>query len=159
VFTVRCALFAAIKGTVRIPDSHIEALEDVKYRTGFNANPPKLVLGWKNRKGWDNVLKNTNVTENCWGVAIEGGVVILDPVLGNICTPKNVIRLNLTDNQLKGSIPDLLSNITTLQNLQLGHNQLKGAETCALLSLDSPWPIYTRCLQARFQMQSCRWFT
>ena len=94
-------------------------LEGLKADCGYERNVASKAMGWRRKDGWDDVEANAVVTEGVRGVGIEGGIVVADPVLGNLVTPKYIHRINLTNNQLKGTIPSNFWRVTQLQTLHL----------------------------------------
>ena len=107
-----------------IPQVECEALLDLYHSTdGPN---------WKNNTGWH----ANNTPCNWYGVSCSGGYVTsiylhynqvsgtIPESLGNL---SNLTRLNLSYGQLTGSIPESLGNLNNLQNLQLYNNQLSGS--------------------------------
>jgi len=73
---------------------------------------------WANRSGWEDMIDNINTPPtNCNLRKLYG--VELDSL--------RVYRLDLCDNQLSGSIPDELGNLTNLERLHLSGNQLSGS--------------------------------
>ena len=83
----------------KIDETECHALVDL-YSNTKGAN-------WKQKKGW-NV---TNTPCNWYGVGCGGG---------------HVTELHLSDNQLSGSLPESLVNLSKLSNLILGNNQISG---------------------------------
>ena len=84
----------------QIPPNECEVLLDV-YNNTNGAN-------WKNNTGWN----DTNTPCDWKGVT---------------CDDSHITRLDLGGNQLSGSIPNSLGNLSNLQNLYLLWNQLSGA--------------------------------
>ena len=122
----RQAVEAAIHGTVKIPQDHVDVMESLRDSLGFERSVRQQAMGWKHKGGWKDVEANAVVTEGVWGVGIEGGIVVSDPVLGNLVTPKFVHRINLGMNRLKGRIPAGVFRVATLQELDLGFNRIFG---------------------------------
>ena len=114
----RQAVEAAIHGTVKIPQDHVDVMESLRDSLGFERSVRQQAMGWKHKGGWKDVEANAVVTEGVWGVGIEGGIVVSDPVLGNLVTPKFVHRINLGMNRLKGRIPAGVFRVATLQELE-----------------------------------------
>lgn len=97
---------------------------------------------WTNKTNW---LSNNDIST--WhGVSVSNGKVTgldlslnnltgtIPAALGNLNTLEN---LNLTGNQLGGAIPTALGNLNTLENLNLSFNQLRGAIPAALGNLSN----------------------
>ena len=97
---------------------------------------------WTNKTNW---LSNNNIST--WhGVSVSDGLVTgLDLSLNNLTGTipaalgnlNNLENLSLTGNQLRGVIPAALGNLNNLENLNLSFNQLSGAIPAALGNLSN----------------------
>ena len=91
--------------------------EQRKIETTFNALKAlyRATNGgsWHNSTGWDTTTAPTSIEDfNDWyGVTVEGG---------------NLTNLDMIQNDLTGTIPPEIGNLTNLQTLSLGLNQLTG---------------------------------
>ena len=70
----RQAVEAAIHGTVKIPQDHVDVMESLRDSLGFERSVRQQAMGWKHKGGWKDVEANAVVTEGVWGVGIEGGI-------------------------------------------------------------------------------------
>ena len=118
-------LLGVCGGTARAqtPDPERAALEALYDATGGD--------DWVNNTNWKSALP----VDDWHGVTVSGGKVtklVLDdnelsgsipPALGNLTS---LTGLYLDDNELSGSIPTALGNLTSLQQLVLGANGLTG---------------------------------
>ncbi len=86
--------------TTGIPESECLALVDLYNATGGG--------NWNNSTNW----KTATAIDSWYGVAVANG---------------NVVRLYLHDNNLVGSLPSTLGNLTKLSWLFLDINQLTGS--------------------------------
>lgn len=103
-----------------ISQAEHDALMDLYNSTGGQS--------WYNSSGWGGALG----TENTWyGVVTDAGNTI-------------VLQLNLDDNNLKGSLPNSLSNLVNLTILEFGGNALTGdiPDLHALTGLKELWVSY-----------------
>ncbi len=108
----------------QIPKTECEALVDFYNSTNGD--------NWKDNTGWN----KTNTPCSWYGVSCEDGHVTylslsnnqlsgsIPDLLGNL---SNLTHLHLSNNQLSGSIPESLSNLSNLQILYLFNNQLSGS--------------------------------
>ena len=118
-----------------VPISECEAL--VALYTSTNG------AGWTNSTNW----LSTNSVSNWFGITVTGGYVTslslasnnligsMPTVLGNLT---NLLYINLYSNQLSGTIPSELGKLTKLKYLYLFSNQLSGSippELCNLSNL------------------------
>lgn len=97
---------------------------------------------WTNSTNW---LSNNDIST--WhGVSVSNGQVTgLDLSLNNLTGTipaalgnlNNLENLNLTGNQLRGAIPTTLGNLNNLENLNLSFNQLSGEIPAALGNLNN----------------------
>jgi Leucine-rich repeat (LRR) protein len=99
----------------QIPQSECEALVDFYVSTNGS--------NWRNHTGWN----ETDAPCDWFGVS---------------CSDGHVIRLSISGNQLSGSIPESLGNLSYLQFLILGYNQLSGSIPDSLGNLSSLQSLY-----------------
>ena len=113
---------------------------------------------WFNNDGWKEPPRDMDGfampgTENSWyGVTCNASGNVIELILNEnnltgtipdlIGDLTNLQRLYLNDNQLSGSIPPVLGNLNNLQDLHLGDNQLTGSIPPVLGNLNSLQNIY-----------------
>ena len=90
------------------------------------------------------VLKRYQITiEDFWGLQSTSNIVEVadyDVVLwGEYYSVFNTTELDLSYNQLTGSIPSEIGNLTNLTNLYLNNNQLTGEIPESLCDLNIDW--------------------
>jgi hypothetical protein len=125
-FVVAIASFLTLRADAQnngvvyqIPASEYSALVDLYNNTGG--------AGWVNSSGW----LDPNATS--WAGVDIGGVQY--DANGNVTVQGHVQELYLDFNQLSGSIPASLGNLTQLQALNLQDNQLSGSIPASLGNL------------------------
>ena len=136
VSIVLLSLILAMFGTVNAQVPATERVALVELYSSTNGD------SWTNNSGWKEVPLDTDGfampgTERTWnGVTCEGGNVVridlhsnnlvgtIPPELGDLT---NLTYLALSYNQLSGEIPSALSNLTDLERLYLNNNQLAGS--------------------------------
>lgn len=118
--------FEVCENVTDISQNECEALVNFYYATGGD--------NWTTNTGW---LEDTTVG-NWFGVEVDQGVVIALQMTTDVQTGNNLIgtipdlnlpylrTLNLSYNQLSGSIPDF-SNLGSLTHINLRNNQLEGS--------------------------------
>ncbi|MCB2197308.1 MAG: leucine-rich repeat domain-containing protein, partial [Bacteroidetes bacterium] len=80
---------------------------------------------WNNNSGWNTTTNN--VSNDWYGVTVSGG---------------HVVELILTDNNLAGTIPPEIGNLTHLTYLDLGRNQLTGSIPAEIYNLTNVVTLY-----------------
>ncbi|MCB9556290.1 MAG: leucine-rich repeat domain-containing protein [Deltaproteobacteria bacterium] len=103
-----CAIACLCSQQAQIPASECEALRAFYYATGGD--------NWTNRSGW-----NSSPTPCSWH--------------GIVCAIGHVDWIDLTNNNLSGSLPDQLAALTKMSDLVLPQNRLTGGIPSALASL------------------------
>ena len=103
----------------QIPATEYNALVDLYANAGG--------INWRNQTGW------TNANATSWEGAIISGVQYDGS--GNVLVPGHVVTLVLGNNQLIGTLPNSLGNLSSLQSLYLPLNQLTGSVPSTLGSL------------------------
>ena len=103
--------------------------------------------GWDDNDNW----LITNTVDNWYGITVSSGHVhgisltennlngSIPPALGNL---SNLLYLSLRMNQLNGSIPPALGNLSNLAYLYLDRNQLSGSIPAELGNLSNLWQLY-----------------
>ena len=118
---------------------------------------------WFNNDGWKEPPRDMDGfampgTENSWyGVTCNASGNVIELILNEnnltgtipdlIGDLTNLQRLYLNDNQLSGSIPPVLGNLNNLQDLHLGDNQLTGSIPPVLGNLNNLQILYLRLNQ------------
>jgi len=128
--------FTSCASGVEIPLAECEALVTLYNSTNG--------AGWRDNSNWLVMFPISS-----WdGVTVENGHVVwldlslnnltgsIPPELGNLT---NLQEIYLSSNQLTGSIPPELGNLTNLQRLNLYHNQLTGSIPPELGNLNNLW--------------------
>ena len=110
----------------QIPKSEYDALVDLYNSTEGNA--------WTTQTGW----LNPNATS--WsGIGISG---VQYDTNGNVSVQGNVTIINLQQNNLLGTIPTSIGNISKLYYLRLSFNQLTGSIPSSIGNLSQLWLLY-----------------
>jgi len=110
--------------TTGVPEMECKALEALWDSTDGS--------GWTNPSGWD-----TNTPIDTWyNIVVTGGTIteirlsqnnLVGTIPADLGNLSNLVNLNLAGNQLGGSIPVELGNLSNLEDLSLDRNQLSGS--------------------------------
>ena len=109
---------------IDIPQSEKDALKALYDATGGT--------NWVNKTGWD---FNTAVTSGWYGITVSGGHVISIKLMNNqlngtipteIGQLTQLVSIFLSNNNLSGTIPSEIGKLTNLIELGLNNNQLDG---------------------------------
>jgi Leucine-rich repeat (LRR) protein len=124
-----------------IPTLECEALESL-----YNSTHGDI---WTNNDGW--LVTYTPCSTPWFGVTCSGGHVTeldlrlnqltgsIPPELGEL---SSLLELNLSNNEISGSIPPELGNLSSLHTLWLSNNQLTGGIPPELGGLSSLWYLF-----------------
>jgi len=119
LWTTFATFLVAVAAAASIPGAEVEALIDFYRATGGD--------GWATRDGWGDMTKDP-----CSGW------------FGVTCAEGHVNGLFLARNNLVGSIPDTIANLTALSGVDLGCNKLSGPFPASFGTLTQLYAISVR---------------
>ena len=106
---------------------------------------------WNNNPGWDTTRVPTATELATWhGIEYAGGVLtglhlenenLTGTIPGELANLSSLQQLVLNDNNLTGEIPEALGNLANLEVLDLGNNNLTGEVPNSIGSLPKAWRI------------------